>query len=196
VKDYLAAKDLQVEQRYRSQRFRHHNRYLHGWGVVCGLHVAPDKDAGRPWAVLVCPGYAIGCCGEAIEVRARALVDVRDYLWRRPQKHGVPEPVACVGIRYSEQQVKPVPANPPQCGCHDTTYQSSRIQDSHQVDIVWGFPETADTEGLDLCEQRLPPCPECPDNTYVILACITLPASEGDPITVDHVDNLSCRQRM
>jgi hypothetical protein len=145
--------------------------------------------------VFVCPGYATGCCGEAIEVRARALVDVHNHLWRRPQKHGVPEPLACVGIRYSEQQVKPVPANPSSCGCHDTTYQSSRIQDSYQLDIVWGHPETANTEGIDLCEQCLPPCLECPDNPYVILACITLPASEGDPITADLVDNLSCRQK-
>ena len=52
----LAAHDLRTEQRYRLQRLRRHHRYLHGWGVICGLLVVPAGDPRRPWAVQVCPG--------------------------------------------------------------------------------------------------------------------------------------------
>jgi len=44
---------------------RLHNKYLHGWGVVCGLQLACDGDL----QVLVKSGYAIDCEGYDIWVR-------------------------------------------------------------------------------------------------------------------------------
>ena len=110
----LAAHDLRTEQRYRLQRLRRHHRYLHGWGVSCGLLVVPATALRRPWAVQVCPGYAIGPYADEIEVRTPAAVEVRDYLWRRPHDAaGHPVRVAYVGIRDAEQQGRPVPSQPP-----------------------------------------------------------------------------------
>jgi hypothetical protein len=37
----LHARDLQMEQAYFREKLKLHNRCLHGWGVVCGLEVAP-----------------------------------------------------------------------------------------------------------------------------------------------------------
>jgi hypothetical protein len=37
----LHARDLQIEQAYFREKLKLHNRCLHGWGVVCGLDVAP-----------------------------------------------------------------------------------------------------------------------------------------------------------
>lgn len=190
--DYLAANDLQAEQIHRLRRFHRHNRYLHAWGIVCGLHVVPAQDPSRPWAVLVCPGYAIGCCGEEIEVRACALVDVRDYLWRRPQNDGIPAPVAYVAIRYSEYLVRPVAATPPQCSCDEKLYQPSRIRDGFQIEVLWTLPATGNFDGIDPCQQLLAPCPRCPEKTYVILAYITLPVTESDPIRSEHIANWVC----
>jgi hypothetical protein len=68
-------------------------------------------------------------------------------------------------------------------------YKSSRIQDGFQVDILWAAPETDSAEGFDLCKQNLASCPKCPESPYVTLARVTLPASEGDPITIQHIDN-------
>src|SRR5262245_44888837 len=79
--DYLAAGDLGAEQDWRRQRFRRHNRHLHGWGIVCGLWVAPALDATRPWAVVVCPGYALGPYGDEIFVGCPARVDLREWVW-------------------------------------------------------------------------------------------------------------------
>jgi uncharacterized repeat protein (TIGR01451 family) len=190
--NYLAIQDLSIEQQYHLQRQRRHRRYLHGWGVVCGLWVVPARDYTRPWAVQVCPGYAIGPYGDEVEVQTPAPVDVRDYLWRRPSDAaGIP---AYVGIRYAEQQVRPVPAQPPGCRCEETVYAPSRIRDGFQVDVLWKLPEPDTAEGFDICEQGLAPCPECPEIPYLVLACITLPASEGDPITHGRIDNSVRRQ--
>jgi hypothetical protein len=43
------------------KRHRGLDRYRDGWGVVCGLDVAPDGS--KPGGVVVGPGYAVGPCG-------------------------------------------------------------------------------------------------------------------------------------
>jgi|GEM_PF-4248170 len=48
-------------------------------------------------------------------------------------------------------------------------------------------PEGAGAELFDLCAQPPAPCPECSDGHYVILASVTLPLSEGDPITAGNI---------
>lgn len=185
---YLSSQDLAAEQRYRQQRLNHHQRYLHEWGVMCGLHVVPADDPRRPWAVQVCPGYAIDCCSNEIVVAGPAVVDVRDYLWRTPQ--GEPVNRAYVGLRYAEAETRPVPTQPPGCGCEAPVYQPTRIRESFQVDILWTLPESGAPDAIDICQGQMIPCPACPDQVYVILASLSLPASDGDPITMAHIDTL------
>src|SRR5260370_37718456 len=79
--NYFAHLDLYTEQRYLLQRLRRHNRYLHGWGVVCGLHVVPGNNPRRPWLVWVCLGYAIGPYSGEIKVEAAPAGDIVEYLW-------------------------------------------------------------------------------------------------------------------
>lgn len=48
---------------------RHHNKHLHGWGIVCGLHVTcGPNDDGRRENVTIHAGYAIDCEGNDILV--------------------------------------------------------------------------------------------------------------------------------
>ncbi|PWU14370.1 MAG: hypothetical protein C5B50_17475 [Verrucomicrobia bacterium] len=61
----LTEADLNNEQSYLLAKNRLHNRYLHGWGVVCGLQVVCSECEG--W-VTVKPGYAIDPCGNDIIV--------------------------------------------------------------------------------------------------------------------------------
>jgi len=190
---YLASSDLRAQQRYLLQRLRRHNRYLHGWGVVCGLWVAPARDPGRPWEVFVCPGYALGPYGDEILVGRREPVDIRDWIWRRPVMLRRPATVAYVAIRYTEFAASPLPARSAACGCDDPVYVPSRIRDSFKVEILWALPQPEASDPFDLCSDKTPPCPRCPESPYVVLASVILPASEGDPIRVQDIDNVTYR---
>jgi Family of unknown function (DUF6519) len=52
---------------------RTHNKYLHGWGVVCGLQV---QCTGEPTRVRVRPGYALDCEGYDIHLRETRTLDI------------------------------------------------------------------------------------------------------------------------
>lgn len=43
----LGPRDLQGEQAYLREKYRLVNRFLHGWGVVCGLEVVPVRHKGN-----------------------------------------------------------------------------------------------------------------------------------------------------
>lgn len=61
----LTDADLNNEQSYWLAKSRLHNRYLHGWGVVCGMTVLCGECDG--W-VTVKAGYALDPCGNDIIV--------------------------------------------------------------------------------------------------------------------------------
>src|SRR5262247_3109912 len=72
----LTAYDMDQEQQYFRQKARRHNRFLHGWGVVCGLEVKASPEKGHPWQVVVCPGYAVSPQGDEIWVGEAAMLDL------------------------------------------------------------------------------------------------------------------------
>lgn len=59
-------------EHYIVEKNKLHNRYLHGWGVVCGLEVVCNPCN----AVTVRGGYALSPCGEDIIVCKDVTVDV------------------------------------------------------------------------------------------------------------------------
>lgn len=61
----LTEADLNNEQSYWLAKSRLHNRFLHGWGVVCGMQVVCSDCEG--W-VTIKSGYAIDPCGNDIIV--------------------------------------------------------------------------------------------------------------------------------
>src|SRR5687768_7625887 len=61
----LTEADLNALQDYMIEKQKRHNRFLHGWGVVCGLEVGCNPCPG--W-LTVSSGYAVGPCGEEIYV--------------------------------------------------------------------------------------------------------------------------------
>src|SRR5262245_31843991 len=62
----LTDEDLTRLERYIVEKNKLHNRYLHGWGVVCGLEVVCDPCTTTN--VIVQTGYALSPCGEDIVV--------------------------------------------------------------------------------------------------------------------------------
>lgn len=182
--DYLAAADLMVEQRWRLQRLRRHNRQLHGWGVVCGLGVAPALEAARPWTVIVCPGYAVGPYGDEILVECQARVDLREWLWARPSDKAQ---VAYVGIRARESSTSDRAYRTAECNCEDRQTHPSRIADGWRIDVLWTAPDAASIVTVDLCHD-LPPCVPCPASAHVLLAAVRVPADEGSMVMRVDID--------
>jgi hypothetical protein len=58
----LTTDDLQQEQDYFRGKFRLHNRFSHGWGIVAGLNVTVDQGT----TLLVSPGFALDCAGNEL----------------------------------------------------------------------------------------------------------------------------------
>lgn len=69
----LTEDDLGLLNRYIVEKNKLHNRYLHGWGVVCGMEVvcSPCNNL-----VTVKTGYALSPCGEDIIVCHDTAVDI------------------------------------------------------------------------------------------------------------------------
>jgi hypothetical protein len=130
----LTEEDLNRLDHYIVQKHRLHNRYLHGWGVVCGLEVCCHPCEGM---VSVTSGYALSPCGEDIVVCQNDTVDVcaliarcRD-LERPPLECEPPRPVGAaecqdvleqwvLAIRFTERPSRGVTAlrgggTPPCC---------------------------------------------------------------------------------
>jgi hypothetical protein len=67
-------------QRYITGKNKLHNRYLHGWGVACGLEVVCDPC--KPTNVVVRSGYALSPCGDDIVLCADQSVNVCELIER------------------------------------------------------------------------------------------------------------------
>ena len=185
----LSARDLSDEQYYRRQRVRRHNRFMHDWGVVCGVRVAAEGDPTRPWSVWVCPGVALDPCGEEIVVHCRTRIDLRDYLWNRPHDGVEFARKAYVAIRFAQTGARTTPLPNLRCGCGEPAYGSSRIQDCFEVNILWEVPTATTVDTSEFCGEGSPDCAQSPADPHVLLACITLPHSEGDIIVEANIDN-------
>jgi hypothetical protein len=64
----LTEEDLNRLENYIVKKNKLHNRYLHGWGVVCGLDVVYNPCVDQSDQVIVKAGYALSPCGEDIIV--------------------------------------------------------------------------------------------------------------------------------
>lgn len=73
----LTEEDLNRLDHYIVGKNRLHNRYLHGWGVVCGLEVVCHPCPGE---VTVRSGYALSPCGDDIVVCKDTRVNVCDLI--------------------------------------------------------------------------------------------------------------------
>jgi hypothetical protein len=72
----LTADDMAAEQRYFQEKLRRHNRFLHGWGVVCGLEVRPAPTDDAPWRVHIDAGLALGPYGDEVHVPKAMFLDL------------------------------------------------------------------------------------------------------------------------
>ena len=79
----LTEDDLNRLERYIIDKNKLHNRYLHGWGVVCGLEVICNPCKGF---VTVRSGYALSPCGDDIVICRDEAVNVCELIQECQQK--------------------------------------------------------------------------------------------------------------
>lgn len=197
----LTADDMRCEQEYFREKLRRHNRYLHGWGVVCGCTVEVMTESKTP-AVRVCPGYALGPQGDEIfidrcievELKIGAAEQPCSVRWPCPPAGDVPvlrdgRATVYVAVRYAECFTRPVRVHPAGCGCDEAGCEYSRMRDSYEIKVLWELPashvnaKADDDKWCDTIRKMstrvhtfpVPPCPECESDPWVVLATVSFP---------------------
>jgi 6-phosphogluconolactonase (cycloisomerase 2 family) len=135
---FLTERDFRDEQQYHIGKHREHNRYLHGWGTVCGLRVTQHPDAAcRTRFVVIEPGLALDCCGREISVPEPIYVDVQKFLASEPKSDPQnPKPQQLViSVCYSECKTEFVPALYSECGCDEKICDANRVREAFEVDV-------------------------------------------------------------
>jgi hypothetical protein len=116
----LTDEDLTRLDHYIQAKNRLHNRFLHGWGVACGLEVVCGVCGPDYGHVLVKPGYALSPCGNDIVVCRTESIDVCDLISRcRPPLDDCHDLFAPPARRPNDEpNVAPdnLAANLPECG--------------------------------------------------------------------------------
>lgn len=186
----LTADDMRAEQEYFREKARRHNRYLHGWGVVCGCDVQGVPTAKSP-QVRVCPGYVVGPQGDEIWIDRCIEIDLKTGAADQPCSVPCPCPplgevpkvideraTVYVAVRYAECLSRPVRVHPAGCGCDETGCEYSRVRDSYEVKVLWQLPDSHlkakkqdtiwcatvhDNTAETLKRTHLLPVPDCPE---------------------------------
>jgi hypothetical protein len=243
----IKADDMRAEQEFFVDKLRRHNRLLHGWGVVCGLQVAPPATSDPAWQVTICPGYLVTPQGDDVNLCDPVAFDLSKGAqtpepccdpWPCPPRGQMPGRgglrVVFIAVRYAECLSRPVRVHPAGCGCDETGCEHSRVRESFEIKVLWElpashiaayehdvawrkmvaewaaggpligvgsptasvpsastvyapaamFPPSAVTGArLQLRVPPVPPCPECVEEPWVVIAAVRLPDDEGTPIT-------------
>ena len=209
----LTADDMRLEQEYFREKLKRHNRYLHGWGVVCGCAVEWTDDL-KNWIVRVCPGYVVGPQGDEIVIDDCVDVDVKlgakpepcTVRWPCPPEGDMPggreKPAkAYIAVRYAECHTRPTRVHPAGCGCDEALCEYARIRESFEIKVLWKLPQShvdaaADDKiwcdrikqaKADITRRHLypvPACPVCITDPWVVLATVLFPADK--PPTVEY----------
>jgi hypothetical protein len=204
----MTADDMRAEQEYFREKARRHNRYLHGWGVVCGCTV--EAVPGQVRQVRVCPGYFVGPQGDEVCIDRCIDVDLQSgardqpcsVRWPCPPVGDVPQDndgrsTVYIAARYAECFSRPVRVHPAGCGCDETGCEYSRVRDSYEVKVLWNLPEShlrarqdddvwcqaVQSGGAAMRRLHLwpaPPCPECESDPWVVLAAVIFGTGGGE----------------
>lgn len=206
----ITADDLNQEQRYHREKLREHNRFLHGWGVVCGCDAQlVGGDTATTSQVRICPGYIVTPQGDPIWIRSEAVFDVATCFVESRDPCALSRPCPPVtfraivdstlylAVRYAECKTRPVRVAPNGCSCDDAECEYSRIVDAYEFCCLTALPDThaRDDDCARLFDQQwIVPCPECPEDPWVVLA--TLGLSDDKQVAVTRIDPFTDRHTL
>lgn len=148
---YMTARDFRDEQAYYLTHRYLHNRIMHGWGVVCGLHVYEHPTEDCRWdRVIVNAGMAVDCCGREIVISKTVVPppipwkgksgDEQQRETKQEQDEYAPEdrrryPLLC--LHYEEKKIEMVPVLYSEGGCDEQRREYSRISEGYRFEWHW-----------------------------------------------------------
>jgi hypothetical protein len=206
--------DLTLGQDYVREKMRRHNRYLHGWGVVCGAMVDfPKTKPAKPGNVVIHPGYILGPCGDEILLDRDICFDVRNKCYTGSTADpcdDIAPPCGCgcggssggrqihdgawlIAVRYKEFPSNPVRMSQGGCGCDDNRCEYSRWRDGYEICVL---PPSCPESHTNAPTSTLPApaalafCLDPPKDPWVILARIVVDAHGA----ITEIDNCGCRR--
>lgn len=202
---HMTARDFCDEQAYHRTHRLFHNRMLHGWGVVCGLHVGRHRiDRCRDEHIEVSCGLALDCCGREIVVE-KDVVPPPVPWHERPKGHHNHRWHALLCLEYCQAETECVPVLYSEQNCDPQRRENSRIDEGHRFTWHWvresdlpayhwktrggGCPEECPEDDGDGKGGSRRCCiePQCPPHHCVPIAY--LKKSEG-PIDADDIEML------
>ena len=129
---FLTAADLNQEQEYVRDKFKRHNRTLHGFGIASGLRVTIDSGQ-----IVVEPGLALDCEGNEIVIETAQTI-------APPATPASPDDgqTAYLNVRFVEQSVDPVP-----------TIEGE--EDARTLSLVESFEFAVAPENFNRCHRHL-----------------------------------------
>jgi hypothetical protein len=190
--------DLTLEADYFRAKLRRHNRYLHGWGVVCGAEVVPayfvdntNEKKPKPWKVIVKAGYVLGPYGDEIFVESDQCVDVRklcvtpeatsdeECIEAYPTEQPSDNNQQWLAIRYVEKETRLIRIPLGGCGCEDKSCEFTRFRDSYEICVIDHCPDSHRNPPESLGKgiengATAPSCPECQEEPWVVLSAFTV----------------------
>jgi hypothetical protein len=212
ARQLLTADDLTADQQHVLAKFRRHNRYLHGWGVVCGGRVCAVPT--QKWMVVVEPAYLLSPQGDEILIDDCVKVDLSRQGLDGNAASPCVEPVDpwCSSVRvdlrigqrlfiaaaYSECLTRPVRVQPAGCRCDDASCEYSRLRDGYVIRVLTSLPDSY-AQMKPPVDPRLclpggvRPCPDCIADPWVLLAAITI---RGSVISDNDIDNVTYRRHV
>ncbi len=146
----LGLDDFLQEQTHNLGLDYHHERALHGYGTVYGLHVtATPSDAGDV-TVTVEPGMAVDQWGREVTVPSAQCA--RLGAWLAAQEEASPGAIAAhlddsgelvvyITIAYAEcpDDLVPLPGQP--CSTSAQAQVPSRLRDAWDIELAWAIPK-------------------------------------------------------
>jgi len=211
----MTDREFREEQIYHDGKRKLLNRMLHGWGVVCGLEIAPKEGC----VVTIGCGLAIDAAGNEIYVDqtidANIAELVKQYDCESKEKDPCKESETdenkwYVVLKYKEVPTDPVPVYIPGGGCEEKVCDYSRIKEGYCIELRRDGCTAADESTLcdtlnpdsedfreKFCNGLLLPCPsERCEEDGVILGSITFdgPVTSQSVINADMINNWDCRK--
>lgn len=170
----VTVEDMRAEQEYFREKMRRHNRFVHGWGVVCGLKVKAANSSSL--RIDITSGYALGPHGDEIFLPETITLDFDDFGSQAPVSqcekafvgYAIPGGEIYVAIKYAECPMCPPAIN---CGCDETVCECSRIRDVYEIRCLPSTGNEAYGWNAEKAENIKS------EDPWVVLAKVTLPKS-------------------